>query len=84
MHSNLIYLINLASLLDVTNAGKEKVFRSRVSHFRLPQNKVIPITLLTHWSVVNGYHLYKDKISVLPADDAQITLVAMDLTAGDC
>ena len=38
--------------------------------------------IVTNWQVEDGYYLYKDKISVAPSNDAQITLGAMQLPEG--
>ena len=39
-------------------------------------------TIKTNWLIQDGYYLYKDKISVSPADDTQITLGELPLPKG--
>lgn len=39
-------------------------------------------TIKTNWLIQDGYYLYKDKISVAPADDAQISLGELPLPKG--
>ncbi len=39
-------------------------------------------TIFTNWYIEDGYYLYKDKISVSPADPTHITLGMMKLPAG--
>ena len=40
-------------------------------------------TIKTNWLIQDGYYLYKDKISVSPADASQITLGELPLPAGE-
>jgi len=39
-------------------------------------------TIKTNWLIQDGYYLYKDKISVAPADDAQISIGELPLPKG--
>lgn len=39
-------------------------------------------SIKTNWLIQDGYYLYKDKISVVPADDAQISLGELPLPKG--
>lgn len=39
-------------------------------------------TIKTNWLIQDGYYLYKDKISVAPADESQITLDEIPLPEG--
>lgn len=39
-------------------------------------------SIKTNWLIQDGYYLYKDKISVAPADDSQITLGELPLPKG--
>lgn len=76
-------LINqLSQLTGVANAGDDEFLDPDIA-FQVTAEQGDTDNIITHWSVVDGYYLYKDKISVLPADDAQITLGAMDLPAGE-
>ena len=40
-------------------------------------------TIKTNWLIQDGYYLYKDKISVTPADESQIKLVELPLPEGE-
>ena len=39
-------------------------------------------TIKTNWLIQDGYYLYKDKISVTPADESQVTLGELPLPKG--
>ncbi len=75
-------LINqLDQLTGIGNASDDEFLDPDIA-FQVIAEQGSDNNIITYWSIVDGYYLYKDKISVTPKDNAQITLGTMELPEG--
>ena len=75
-------LINqLDQLTGVANASDDEFLDPDIA-FQVIAEQGDTNNIVTHWTIADGYYLYKDKISVAPKDDTQITLGTMELPEG--
>ncbi len=63
-------------------AGEEEEFLDADVAFVVTAKQGSDNTIKTNWLIQDGYYLYKDKISVAPADESQISLGELPLPKG--
>jgi len=90
VHLTLLLLFSLFSALALAGSPLSKIGGEEEEEFLEPDVAfVVTVTeanqasIKTNWLIQDGYYLYKDKISVTPADESQITLGEIPLPAGE-
>ena len=77
------FVSQLNKLTNVAIAASEDEFLDPDIAFQVSAEQSDATTITTNWAVVDGYYLYKDKISVSPQDESQISLGNMVLPEGE-
>ncbi len=77
-----LFISQLDKLTNVANASNEDEFLDPDIAFQVSTKQSNANTITSTWSVVEGYYLYKDKISVSPQDASQVSLGNMVLPEG--
>ena len=72
----------VGSLSSLAGEEEEEFLEPDVA-FVVTVQKADSNTIKTNWLIQDGYYLYKDKISVAPADESQITLGDIPLPEGE-
>ena len=78
-----LFVSQLNKLTNVANAASEDEFLDPDIAFQVNAEQSDEKTITTQWVVVDGYYLYKDKISVSPQDESQVSLGNMVLPEGE-
>ena len=84
----LLTVVASVSLADnglnkLTKLNNEDEFLDPDVAFQVSAEQADANTIATNWYVEDGYYLYKDKISIAPVDDTQISLGTMQLPEGE-
>jgi len=90
VHITLLLLFTLFSSIAWADSPLSKIGGEEEEEFLEPDVAfVVTIpnaneqSIKTNWLIQDGYYLYKDKISISPADESQITLGDIPLPAGE-
>ncbi len=90
LHTSLLLLLTFFTSIALADSPLSKIGGEEEEEFLEPDVAFVVTvqgadenSIKTNWLIQDGYYLYKDKISVTPADENQITLGDIPLPAGE-
>lgn len=78
-----LFVSQLNQLTGLANAANEDEFLDPDIAFQVTAEQKNENTIITKWTIVDGYYLYKDKINVSPQDESQVNFGTIILPQGE-